>query len=1150
MILRITRSPLLLFTIGLFCAPAFAQNKSAPEMSDDPEMERTLTQLADGFELQLVAAEPTIVNPIQMNFDTRGRLWVICAPRYPQILPGQEPKDYVVVLEDFDAKGKARKSRVVVDGLTVPTGIMPGDGGVYIGQGETLLHFKEPPPEKGTELQRRVLLTGFGTADTHHTLNTFRWGPDGSLYFNQGIYIQSTVETPFGPRQLFGGCIWQLRTDRLRLEVYDRSILPNNTWGHIFDQWGQSIISSAWPGALNVVLPDSPLHKTTNPDLVPNLKMTQIGGERHCGLEIVSGRHFPDDWQNNLLTGDFLSHRVYRYALIDDGQRFLTKLLPPLVISKHQKFRPVDIKSGPDGAIYVADLYQQIIQHNQIDFRDPRRDHSHGRIWRIVRKDRPLVPIPQLVDVPVEQVLDHLKDPEQWTRLYAKRALAERNTKEVAAALPKWLERLDPADANLQRNLLEALWTCQCIDHPEPGLLARVLRSDDFRVRAAAARVIAAWHDRLPGAARLLAALADDAQPRVRLEAVLAASQIPSAEALQAALRALDHAQDPYLEFALRKAVVLLQPYWYPEFQAGRFVFDGNARHLAFALQAIRVPDAAPRLAELYKAGKIPAESQASALQILAELGDGSHQTFALEAALAEKMQPQERQRVLEALAKSALSHKTMGGDERLIALFGHADAGLAAAALHLAGAWRMDQARPELIRLACARDTERRRRQAAVEALVELGGPPTMQALTKLSAPEQSPEIRLHALVGWAGLDAKQAAAQAAAFLRPPPPAGIEIDPLFRAFARHKGGSTALAEALQSQKPSADAAKIGLRVLVELGTPAPELTAVLKTAAGMEGRKRTLDSAETKRLLDMAQKQGDPHRGETIFRRASLGCFQCHALGGAGGRVGPDLSGIGTSAPIEYLLESIVLPSKVVREGYTTAHIITTSGKALSGILHRETPKEIVLRDPIRDEIVIPVSEIEEKRVGGSLMPEGLDQSLTDGELADLVRFLSELGKPGPFMVTHVQRARRWQILAPIPEPLLALPDTELGKALADDARLPWVTRYSKVSGQVPLAETEPGRTAAATKVAAQTQLEVLAPGRITLVLNDVHGIKVWVDGQAVAAQEKMSLDLARGVHLLTLLVDEEQHHEAYVRCELADTPGSSAQARFVSGK
>src|SRR5688572_5595386 len=194
--------------------PALAQPPR--EMSDDPKVERSLFVLPDDFDIQLVAAEPTVVNPVQIQFDARGRLWALCIPRYPQLLPGQDPRDYVVVLEDFDKQtGKARKSTVFAGKLTIPTGLAPGDGGVYVGEADKLLHFKDTDGD-GKADERRVLLTGFGTQDTHHTLNSFRWGPDGHLYFNQGIYTKSSVETPHGPRRLWGGCVWQLRPGSLK----------------------------------------------------------------------------------------------------------------------------------------------------------------------------------------------------------------------------------------------------------------------------------------------------------------------------------------------------------------------------------------------------------------------------------------------------------------------------------------------------------------------------------------------------------------------------------------------------------------------------------------------------------------------------------------------------------------------------------------------------------------------------------------------------------------------------------------------------------------------------------------------------------------------------------------------------------------------
>jgi putative heme-binding domain-containing protein len=804
---------------------------------------------------------------------------------------------------------------------------------------------------------------------------------------------------------------------------------------------------------------------------------------------------------------------------------------------------------GPDGAVYIADLYQQIIQHNQIDFRDPRRDHSRGRIWRIVRKDRPLLPWPKLVGAPVTQVLDALKAPELWTRQQAKRALAERGRKEVAGELAAWVKKLDAADPDLQRHLLEALWTSQGIDEVDAELLARVLRSDEPRARAAATRVLGAWSDRLPDAARLLAAQAADPHPRVRLEAVLAAGRIPSAAATEAALRALDQPSDPLLDFALRRTVALLKPHWYPEFQAGRLTFGGRARPLAFALQAARAPDAVPALAAMVKEGKVPREGRADVLALLAALGDAPQQALVLEEALAEdRLTPAERVRVLEALAQSARERpvRPAGDAARIASLFGHKDAALGAAALRLAGAWKLEKLRDEVARAAGDADAPASRRRAAVAALIDLSGRDSQQCLADLAASKLPYGVRADAAAGLAALDVKGAAALAADLLRRPVTAADDPSDLFTAFLQRAGGQAALASALGSTKPSPDAARVGLRVVNSLGVPAPELLAVLQGAAGQGGQARKLDAKGLRRLIELTQKEGDPARGEAVFRRPLLGCVQCHAIAGAGSRVGPDLATVGTSAPLDYLVESILLPAKVVKEGYTTAQVVTKDGKALSGILLRESPRELVLRDPTRDELTIPMSEVEEKHVGGSLMPAALDQTLTDAELADLVRFLSELGRPGPYALSHVPVARRWMHLPAVPASLAALDDATLGKALRDDARLTWAPAYSLVSGDLPLAEAAAGGKAAVLR----TQIDVATPGKVELVFNDAAGLRLWLDGRPVPAAGRVALDLARGPHTLDVLADPAARKGGRLRCELAVPPGSKAQAAFAGGR
>ena len=674
-------------------------------MSDDPEVERQLLSLPAGFEIQLVASEPAVINPVQINFDPAGRLWVLCIPRYPQLLPGQSPEDFVAVLEDIDATGKAKKTSVFADKLTVPTGMAPGDGGVYIGQADTLLHLKDT---KGTGKadQRRVLFAGFGTQDTHHTLNSFRWGPDGNLYFNQGLYIKTDVETPYGPRHWWGGGVWQLRPDRLRLEVYDRSIAGTNTWGHTFEPWGRSFCTTAWPDGVHIILPDTPLNK--GGDVNPPFALTRVADGRHCGTTFISGRHFPDDWQGNLVSGSFASQLVYRYDMKEVGSKFVGKQMAPVVTSKHRKFRPVDVQMGPDGALYIADWYDEIIQHNQIDFRDPRRDHSRGRIWRVVAKNRPLLPIPKLVGVPVNEVLDALKAAEPWTRQQAKRALAERDAKETGPALETWVKSLDSKDKDFARSQLEALWTAETIDRIDVDLLTRVAHSDEPKARAAAARVVGAWADRLPDPYPLLAKLAGDADPRVRLEAVLAASRLPTPRALDVALLALDQPADPLVDFAIKRTAIILRPYWYPEFQKGRMTFAGRPRALAFALQAIKAPDALPQLAKLLTTGQIPADSRGGVYALLAGHGDAKLQRLALGLGCSDTTgkaaSPKELVPVLAALEQAARDRKArpdgdLDGIARLIPTIDVAHS--ASRRLRLAGAWKIESARKSIEDLA-----------------------------------------------------------------------------------------------------------------------------------------------------------------------------------------------------------------------------------------------------------------------------------------------------------------------------------------------------------------------------------------------------------------------------------------------------------------
>ncbi len=431
------RQIITLLVLFLVASPSPAQ-RNAPVPDPDPELERKTFQVAEGFEVNLFAADPLLAKPIQMNFDPAGRLWLACSEAYPQIKPGQKQNDKILILEDTKGTGKADKVTVFAEGLLIPTGLAPGDGGAYVVDSTDLIHLSDTNGD-GKADRRRVLLSGFGTEDTHHLVHTLRWAPDGMLYFNQSVYIHSHIETPYGPRRLGGGGIWQYRPETQRLEIFARGWW--NAWGHDFDRWGTSFVTDgAGTEGINYVVPGASYPAAVGtPRLLNGLNP---GHPKYCGLEIVTGRHLPEGWQGNLITNDFRAHRVCRFVVAPDGAGYVARQQTDLISSKHPAFRPIDVKMGPDGAIYIADWYNPIIQHGEVDFRDPRRDHTHGRIWRITAKGRPLVPRPQLVGAKTRDLLEALQAPEAWTRRQAGRVLKERG-KEVLPELSAWAAKWD-----------------------------------------------------------------------------------------------------------------------------------------------------------------------------------------------------------------------------------------------------------------------------------------------------------------------------------------------------------------------------------------------------------------------------------------------------------------------------------------------------------------------------------------------------------------------------------------------------------------------------------------------------------------------------------------------------------------------------------
>ncbi|MBX9582400.1 MAG: c-type cytochrome [Gemmataceae bacterium] len=1142
------RYPLPALLLALLPGVTTAQN-DAKVPDPDPELERKTFVVAPGFEVSLWAADPLLAKPIQMNWDPQGRLWVATSETYPQIKPGEKANDKIVVLEDTDGDGKADKTTVFADGLLIPTGVEPGDGGAYVANSTELVHLSASKPG-GKADRRRVLLSGFGTEDTHHIIHTFRWGPDCALYFTQSIYIHSHIETPHGVKRLNAGGIWRFKPETAELDVFARGWV--NSWGHAFDKWGQSFATDGAGGeGINHVVPGGYYMTSVGPHAGRILHGLNPGSPKHCGLEVVSGRHFPPDWQGDLITNDFRGHRVCRFKLSDDGSSYQSREMPEVIKSTHPAFRPIDVKMGPDGALYIADWYNPIIQHGEVDFRDPRRDKTHGRIWRVTAKGRPLVERPKLVGATVPELLEHLKAPEDWTRQQAKRVLKERGEKEVLPELLKW-EGLGRAadDPGFEHRVVEVLRLYGAVVKPHP-MLTTFREVGTPPAKAALVRMIADGADRLPDAADALSRAVEDTHPRVRLEAVRGLAGLRAPAAVEAALKALDRPMDRTLDYALWLTVRELAPYWMPEFKAGKLTFGGDPKKLAFALNAVGSAEAVGPVVKLIESGAVPPENRHGLYLLLARIGGPDELARTLNYTGDAQLNAAQAVELVRAVEDAVRTRKVPApkNTDRVRFLTTGSGPG-AGPAMRLAGLWKVEEARKNLEAVAADGKESADRRAAALEGLTLFGDAKAKGVVVGLCDTADPPGRRL-AVVALAATDPSVAAAKAAELMASAEPNDGLLD-VYAAFLARKGGAATLAKALADKKLPADVAKLGLRaVRSAAGADPGGLPEALTKAGGLGAAKAEATPEEVKARVADVLATGDPARGEAVFRRKELQCLACHAIGGAGGQVGPDLTSIGASAQPDYLVESLLLPDKQIKEGYHALRVVTADDKVVIGVKVREADGKLVLRTAEDKEVAVPTADIAEQGQTKSLMPAELTDPLTRGEFADLVRFLSELGKAGGYAPSTARVVRRWQVIEPTRENVHLAQRTRLAAAADPTTPFVWSPQYARATGELPLGELPRlvvwNDTAPLSVV--RFHLDVTAAGKVRLKFNGADGLTLYAAGRPVETTALTVFEVERGLQPLTLVIDRTKRTDD-VRVELEDVPDSPARAAVVGGK
>ncbi|MDX1946625.1 MAG: GDSL-type esterase/lipase family protein [Pirellulaceae bacterium] len=465
--------------------------------------------VAKGFEVSLFADEgkfPQLANPVQMQFDTRGRLWVAVWPTYPTWEPLKPMTDALIIMHDDDHDGRADRTTEFAK-VQNPLGFEFWNGGVIVTSAPEILFLRDTNGDDIAD-ERTILLQGVDSSDTHHGANNLIFGPDGGIYWQSGVFMVHNHEHPWGP-SLQSSASAMYRFDPRRFTIAMHAPNSPNPHGIAFDYWGYHYATDGTGGRAFQVRPDKTGFR------MQELLKKEVRPVTAC--EVVSSQHFPESMQGDFLicnvigflgikhyhlernpeTGDVWGEPAGDELVVVRDNADGTKTEERsrgLLMSADKNFRPSDAIFAPDGSLYFSDWHNVIIGHMQHNVRDPNRDHVHGRIYRLTASGRPLQKPVAIDGQPIPALLENLKSPVDGIRHRTRVELSERTTKEVIAAVKKWSQQFDPTKQEDAHHLLEALWLHQQHNVKNAGLLDQLLlQSPEPHARIAAATVKHFW---------------------------------------------------------------------------------------------------------------------------------------------------------------------------------------------------------------------------------------------------------------------------------------------------------------------------------------------------------------------------------------------------------------------------------------------------------------------------------------------------------------------------------------------------------------------------------------------------------------------------------------------------------------------------------
>ena len=519
--------------------PYLGGKEAIEKMTIHPKMKVNLFASEEMF--------PRLINPVQMSFDADSRLFVACWESYPHWNPSQPRKDCILILPDNDQDGVADESIVFADGLNSVTGFEFWGGGILVAAPPEIWFLKDTNGDDQADVKIRML-QGISSADTHHSANALIVGADGWLYFSRGIFNVANFETP--TKTFRSGASGVHRFNPRTFEFEFHFPIGPNPHGDVFDQWGYQFANDGTGGTGSYVN----IGKG-----IGNKKWFKKRVRPVPATGILSSSHFPPEHEGNFLISNAIGFLgVAQHKVNYNGADITAVEVTPIVSSADPNFRPSDMEVGGDGALYITDWHNALIGHMQHNMRDPNRDHSHGRVYRVTYEGRPLVKAPKMSGKSITEVCENFFSQETSTRYRARLELSGRDRDQVKSKIAAFSKQLDPRKNSPQRDeaqaLLECLWVLEEQRLPNLDLLKRVFQAEDGRVRAASIRTLGHWSGMAEGWEPILMTAARDPSALVRAEAVKAAVDLGGLVGAEAVFEANTKKIDPELDTVLKYA--------------------------------------------------------------------------------------------------------------------------------------------------------------------------------------------------------------------------------------------------------------------------------------------------------------------------------------------------------------------------------------------------------------------------------------------------------------------------------------------------------------------------------------------------------------------------------------------------------------------